>query len=197
MKTCGKCKIEKDFTEFVINKKSKDNLSCICKKCNKEYRLNNKAKTRDYNNKYYFKNKEKIVQYRIDNKENILKTSKEYKIKNKEVTNKKYNYRRKTNPLFKLSCNIRTLIRGSIKRKGYLKQSKTCRILGCSYEEFKSHLENQFTEGMTWDNSGQWHLDHIYPTSLATDEEHLIRLNHYTNFQPLWAEDNIKKSNKI
>jgi len=50
---------------------------------------------------------------------------------------------------------------------------------------------------MTWENQGLWHMDHIYPVSRATDEEHLIKLNHYTNFQPLWAEDNIKKSNKI
>jgi hypothetical protein len=57
--------------------------------------------------------------------------------------------------------------------------------------------EKQFTEGMTWFNHGEWHIDHIYPVSLATDEHHLKKLNHYTNLQPLWAIDNIKKSNKI
>jgi hypothetical protein len=50
---------------------------------------------------------------------------------------------------------------------------------------------------MDWNNQGQWHLDHIYPVSLATNETHLIKLNHYTNFQPLWAIDNIKKGNKL
>ena len=50
---------------------------------------------------------------------------------------------------------------------------------------------------MNWENAGKWHLDHIYPVSLAKDEEELLKLNHYTNFQPLWAVDNIKKGNKI
>ena len=50
---------------------------------------------------------------------------------------------------------------------------------------------------MNWDNLGEWHLDHIYPVSLSKDEEELIKLNHYTNFQPLWAIDNMIKGNKI
>jgi hypothetical protein len=50
---------------------------------------------------------------------------------------------------------------------------------------------------MSWSNRELWHLDHIYPVSKALNEEHLIQLNHYTNFQPLWAEDNIRKGNKI
>jgi len=96
-----------------------------------------------------------------------------------------------------LRCNIGSLILISIKRQGYSKKSKTHEYLGCSFEEFKLYLEKQFTKGMTWENAGQWHLDHIYPVSLATDEEELIKLNHYTNFQPLWAIDNIIKGNKI
>lgn len=88
--------------------------------------------------------------------------------------------------------SIRYLIYISIKKQGYTKRSRTYKILGCTYEEFKIHLENQFTDGMTWENQGEWHLDHIYPVSLAKNEEELIKLNHYTNFQPLWAEDNLK-----
>jgi hypothetical protein len=93
--------------------------------------------------------------------------------------------------------SFRTLISGSFYRKGYTKKSRTYQILGCTFEEFKLHIEKQFTIGMNWENKGKWHLDHIYPISLAKDEEELIRLNHYTNFQPMWAIDNIKKSNKI
>ena len=99
--------------------------------------------------------------------------------------------------MFKLRCNIRCLIRNSIKNNSFKKSSKTAEILGCSYEEFKQHIENQFQEGMSWDNRSLWHLDHIYPVSLAKSEEHLIQLNNYTNFQPLWAEDNLRKGNKI
>jgi hypothetical protein len=50
---------------------------------------------------------------------------------------------------------------------------------------------------MNWQNHGEWHFDHIYPVSLAKNEEELIKLNHYTNFQPLWKKDNLEKRNKI
>jgi hypothetical protein len=70
-------------------------------------------------------------------------------------------------------------------------------MLGCSYEDFKLHIEAQFVSGMSWENRSEWHLDHIIPVSSAINEDDLIRLNHYTNFQPLWAVDNLKKSNKL
>ena len=179
------------------------------KERNKKYIKNNKNKIKEYRKeyakKYYKKNKEKIIEYNKDyrknNKEKFKELYKKYRKNNKEkfkdyhkeyVTN-----RRKIDPLFKLSHNIRNLINKSIKNKGFTKRSQTYKILGCTYEEFKIHLENQFTDGMTWENQGKWHLDHIYPVSLAKNEEELIKLNHYTNFQPLWAEDNLKKSNKI
>jgi hypothetical protein len=89
------------------------------------------------------------------------------------------------------------LISKSITRQGYRKTSKSKQILGCDYIELKQHLESKFTEGMNWDNYGKWHIDHIYPSSLAETEEEIIRLNHFTNLQPLWAEDNIRKGNKL
>jgi hypothetical protein len=57
--------------------------------------------------------------------------------------------------------------------------------------------EEKFTEGMSWDNKNEWHIDHIIPLSSAQTEEELYKLCHYTNLQPLWAEDNLRKSNKI
>ena len=69
-------------------------------------------------------------------------------------------------------------------------------MLGIDLACFKSYIESKFQEGMNWDNYGQWHVDHIKPLSLATTEQQIIELNHYTNLQPLWAVDNIKKSNK-
>jgi len=105
--------------------------------------------------------------------------------------------RYKTDPLFRFNMSVRSLIASSIKRCGWNKNSKTHDILGCDFETFRIHIEKQFTKGMNWDNRSEWHLDHIYPVSLAKDEQHLIELNHYTNFQPLWAIDNISKNNKI
>jgi hypothetical protein len=177
----------------------------IYSEINKEriYENNNKwrVENKEYIKEYYQKNKDKKVKYYLKNKEKIAESKKKYYQNNKEEINNKaktYNKKRKEiDSLFKLKCNTRVLIGNSIKNKGYTKQSKTFKILGCSYEDFKKHLERQFTKGMTWENQGQWHLDHIYPVSLAKDEQEVIKLNHYTNFQPLWAKDNLEKHNKI
>jgi hypothetical protein len=156
----------------------------------KEYRLKNKEKKAEADKKYYEANKEKIANYKrqhyLKNKEKIEKYRNEWR-----------NNKLKTDYLFKLIYYTSSLIRKTFKRNGYSKKSKAYDILGCTFEEFKEHLERQFKDGMSWDNQGEWHLDHIYPVSLAKTEDELIRLNHYTNFQPLWATDNIKKSNKI
>ena len=190
MKVCTKCKEEKELSEFTKGKRNKNGVRNECKICSNKYNIKykeiNPEKVLKYNivfsnyyKIYYKNNKEKILQYERD-------------------CRNEYNKKRKlVDPLFKLRCNIRSLICNSFKNKGFKKESKTHKYLGCSYEEFKLHLESQFTSGMTWDKLGEWHLDHIYPVSLAKDEEEIIRLNHYTNFQPLWAIDNIKKGNKI
>ena len=184
----------------------------IQKEYSKQYRSENKEHLKEYNKQYNIYNKkkknEKGKQYYLDNKEYIKEYKKKWNLDNPEYKKKYYvdnkkkaNIHRKnrilTDPLFKLSCNIRTLIYMSVIKQGYTKKSKTYEILGCSFEDFKTHLENQFTDGMTWENQGKWHMDHIYPVSRAIDEQHLIKLNHYTNFQPLWEEDNREKYNKI
>ena len=189
MKTCSKCKVEKEFLEFCKAKLGKWGLSSKCKSCVKQYNLDNKEKIKQYR----LDNKEKAKQYRLDNTEK----AKQYYLDNKDKKNEYYRNRKETDPLFKLRCNIRSSIGIHMKKQGYTKRSKTHQILGCDFETFKAHLEKQFTKGMNWSNYGEWHLDHIYPVSLAKDEAHLIELNHYTNFQPLWAIDNLKKGNKI
>ena len=92
---------------------------------------------------------------------------------------------------------MRGLIYHAMKNGGFKKTSKTAEYLCCTYEFFMIYIENQFQEGMNWDNYGEWEYDHIYPISKAIDEEHFRKLSHYTNFQPLWKTDNRKKSNKI
>ena len=201
-KKCNKCEKEKELFEFYKDRTKKDGYRHQCKSCIKE---NNKEYYKEYSKEYYEKNKEKISKkrkkYYKEYYENNKGKKKEYFQKNKEKINEKQRgYRRnkrQTNPLYKLRRNISTRIYQSIKNQGYTKRSQAYKILGCTYEEFKEYLENQFTDGMSWENQGEWHLDHIYPVSLAKDEEELIKLNHYTNFQPLWADDNLKKGNKI
>ncbi|MFY8248312.1 MAG: hypothetical protein ACOVJ5_01270 [Gloeomargaritales cyanobacterium] len=186
MKVCTKCKVEKSLNDFSKNKNRIDNFEGQCKKCRKEYLkqyyLDNSDKIKENQKQYDLVNEYKIIQYRLSNK---------------DKNNTREKNRKLVDPLYKLSGNIRSLIGICVKNQGYKKTSKTSQILGCSFEDLKNHLENQFTEGMTWNNYGKWELDHIYPVSRATDEEHLIILNHYTNFQPLWKEDNRSKSNKL
>ena len=78
----------------------------------------------------------------------------------------------------------------------FQKKTKTYCILGCSFEEFKTHIEHQFKDGMSWENYGKWEYDHITPVSWAITEDEIVKLNHYSNLQPLWREENIAKSNK-
>ena len=102
--------------------------------------------------------------------------------------------RRKNNPLIRLGHNIRTGIRRSFCNKGFTKTGRTREILDCSFGKFKVWIESQLKEGMTLENI---HLDHIVPISLAETVEEVILLNHYSNFQPLFRKDNIKKHNKL
>ena len=109
---------------------------------------------------------------------------------------RKFN-RRMEEPLFKFKKLLRNNIRNSFKRGGFSKTSQACEILGADWDVVKKYFESKFKPGMTWENMGLWHIDHILPISMATCEEDVIRLNHYTNLQPLWAKDNIKKSDKL
>ena len=194
MKVCSKCKIEKSFNEFSKSKRLKDGLQKECIDCvnkyNKEYYLKNKDKIKINVSNYSKKNSQKITEknkvYYLKNKDKIIKKTSSYR---KERISNYY--------LFKLICLARTRIWQSFKNNGFTKSSKTYKLLGCTFEEFKEHLEKQFKDGMSWENQGEWHLDHIHPISLAESEEEIIKLNHYTNFQPLWAEENIRKGNRL
>ena len=129
--------------------------------------------------------KERNLRYRLDNKESIREYKRKYEVK-----------RRKDDILYKLSSYLRTSISSKIRNAGYIKSSKICQILGCSFEEFKIYIEPMFSEGMSWENYGDWHLDHKIPVSWATSEDEIIKLNHFSNFQPLWASENLSKGNR-
>ena len=122
---------------------------------------------------------------------NYLKETEDLKpLEDIAVKNNKYLLKRINNKL-------RSNMWSAIKKNGYKKTSRTHEILGCDFEFFRLYIETQFKKGMTWDNHGKWHFDHIIPVSSARTEQELIKLNHYRNFQPLWAEENLAKSNKI
>lgn len=179
----------------------------------KEYRDNHKNSTKEYNKKY-FKNidknkvKENNTKRYSKNKDTILEKAKEYYIENKEQIKERVKLykrnRRQTDILFRLKTNIIKRTSTAFKTKGYTKRSRTYEILGCSYEEFKSYIEDQFESWMTWNNYGLyngtekygWDVDHIVPLSSAKTEEELYGLSKFTNLQPLCSKVNrdIKKS---
>lgn len=171
----------------------------------KEYAHKNRDKHRTYAKERYAENREsyklKSRIYAENNKDKNKKTSKIYVQKNKFKINlyKKiwHNNRLKKDELYYLTNRIRNCISKALRKSDFKKNSKTAEILGCTFEDFKLHIEEQFANGMNWSNHGKWHYDHIIPISSAKNEEEIIKLNHYTNFQPLWAEDNLSKGDNL
>jgi len=218
---CKICKseVDKEYRENNKEKiKKRQNLWC---KNNTEYikiyKKKNEEKIKKYQKEYmsvwWMNNTERIKEYRIQNSErrsmqfkewriNNLENINKYRLNNKDKINKLavtyVKNRKKTDHIFKLRIAIRSNITNSFKRGSnkFRKDARTEKILGCTIKEFIEYIQSKFTDGMTLENHGEWHLDHIKPISLANTEKEVIELNHYTNFQPLWAKDNIKKSNK-
>lgn len=148
-----------------------------------------------------WKNKKNIcqkIQEEVDSREYIPRCPSVCTVEyGREYAKKYQKERRARDPLYKLLTNTRNLIKNSVIKYGYTKKSRTYEILGIPIDEFKIFLESKFIDGMSWNNYGEWHLDHIIPISWAKNEEEIFKLNHCTNFQPLWRIDNLKKGNRI
>jgi len=139
-----------------------------------------------------------VVLFRLNRKVQTAEYHKTKYINNKSEINAKIGLRYKTDINYKIKDILRRRIRTLIKDK----KDRVSHVdnLGCSVQQLRQYLESKFQSGMTWDNQGRygWHIDHIKPLSSfnLTDKEDLKRACHYTNLQPLWAEDNLRKSNK-
>ena len=105
--------------------------------------------------------------------------------------------RRAADPVYAFTVKIRVMLMKALRKKGYTKRSKSQQIIGCTWGELVAHIESKFQPGMTWENRGEWHIDHITPLATAETEADIIRLNHYTNLQPLWAADNLRKGDRV
>ncbi len=161
-----------------------------CKSCH----LLKKKKWREENPEEYKKQTKKY--YESTKKEQSIK-KKVWIQNNREKYNSYWTNRKSEDPEFRLLSGMRSTLSSYLKKRNITKKNKTFELVGCAPEFLKEHLEKQFKEGMNWENRNKWHIDHIIPLSSAKTEEELYKLCHYTNLQPLWAEDNIKKSNKI
>lgn len=185
----------------------------------KDYRNNNKEKNIEYQVKYREKNSENIKEYKkvyklennykvkesnhiyyIKNKDRILKMNKKWiennKELNSEIKKKWYNKKREEDSLFYLRTNISNLIRNTLKSKGFSKNTTTCSIIGCTYLELLTKLNNN-KYGFLFED-GIYDIDHIIPISIASSEYEVLKLNNYTNLQLLPYEYNrhIKKNNE-
>jgi hypothetical protein len=165
---CIKCGEVKDVCMF--RKNSPTRILNICKKC-------------------YNKRSSELQKKRVENDEYRKRKNKERGIRTTKQC--------ESDPIFYFKRKLKRNIYLSFKRGGFLKESIATEILGADWDVIINYFEKRFQEGMTWENHGKWHIDHINPTSTATSVEDIIRLNHYTNLQPLWAKDNLKKSNTI
>ena len=204
-KTCNKCGIEKDVCLFHKSASDKTGFRAECKSCRKEikklYYEQNKERILEDKKKYYLEKKEIILQKRISYHQNNNDTIKEYRKKyyqNNKIRFNEYNkIKYQTDILYKIGKLVRRRVYDYI-TKNNIKIGLTFDIVGCSPEVLKQHIENQFTEGMSWELMGSFiHIDHIIPLSSANTEEEIYKLCHYTNLQPLWAKDNLSKGSKI
>lgn len=214
-KTCNKCGIPKELDEFSFRSDSgvyrNDCKSCCSAKSKKHYQENREAKI-EYAANYYESNKDKCLadakRWAENNVEKLRLVKEKSRKKNKVKYNLKRNSsrkaRKKVDPLFKIKEAIRVSIHKGFKKNEYKKSLKSEQILGCSFVEFKLYIESKFAPWMNWSNHGvfneffdTWQFDHIIPLSTAVTVEDVIRLNHYTNFQPLESKENNYKSNKL
>jgi hypothetical protein len=170
------------------------------------YRDDVKEKNKQWQKEYYSRNevREKLLkkrkEYNLRNKENKKKRDKEYRLRDdvKKRRNQNHKERIKTDSLYAFKERLRSNISTAFSRRGQKKFGvRTEEIVGIDFERFKAYIESKFLDGMSWENRNEWHLDHIIPISLAETREDVIRLCHYTNYQPLWAIDNMRKGNKV
>jgi hypothetical protein len=187
-KLCSKCEYRKPLDSFARG--PCDGLQNWCRQCKATHYTQNKEKHNLWSAERYEANKLAVsvsshARY-IQNRASILEKTKTYK-----------RNRSRTDPKFRLAGNLRSRLSRVL--RGRAKNGSAVKDLGCSIEELKAFLEAKFQVGMNWDNYGEWHIDHIRPISSfdLTSPTQLRLACHYTNLQPLWAFDNLRKSDRM
>ena len=167
-RVCSSCGIEKSLDSFSKRKGDPLGVRKDCKEC--------KSKVESSYKKVY----------RKENRERINEYGKAY-----------HKARLVTDEVYRAKVIARDVVRKAITKMGYTKGSRTEEILGCSFLDFKTHMESRFKEGMGWHNRGEWHVDHKVPLSSGRTEAEVLALNHYSNLQPLWGAENMAKSDSM
>jgi hypothetical protein len=176
-KVCKRCGEEKELKKFRYRPEhySGDGYAKTCTDC--------WNKTR---NKYYQENKEQLLpihkerkkKYALKNKEKINKTQREYYHNKFKITNK-------------MNFIWRQILATCLRRMNKKKSDKTIIMLGYSATQLKKHIECQFTSGMSWDNYGDWHIDHIKSVSSFSDDIPADVVNALSNLRPMWSTSRV------
>lgn len=208
MKKCTKCEKEQPLSQYHNDKTKKDGKVGTCKSCKAEYRREyykgNSDKLKAYSYSYYHENKDEVrdkaKKRYIENIEDYRKRRKaQYWAAHEDNIRKSSEYhlqRLKDDSFYRFVARCRKRVWAAFNEGGYSKKTKTFELIGCTQDEVRRYVEDQFEEGMSWDNYGEWHLDHKIPLSSAENEEEIALLCHYLNLQPLWAVENLSKSAK-
>lgn len=219
MKVCSKCAVRKKVAEFNRDKSTVDGLRIACRTCTKKAYKDwynseqGNIKKREYDqnrDKEYLRKKgkkwraENLEQHRLSVKRWAARNPDKIKAKERRRPSRAawYRKKRKEDVNYRLSCALRTRLNSAVRaqlRGSYVKQGSAIENLGCSMGEFIIHIENLFKDAMSWENYGDWHLDHIRPLSgfVLMEPDQLAQACHFTNLQPLWAADNIRKGNCV
>ena len=167
----------------------------IVKKSREKHRTKRLAYLKDY----YIKNKVEISRKAVERYERLTRPRNiRDRIRQNKVRLDYHNRRKKIDPNYKLAATLRSRIHGALRRVDATKTCKSFELLGCTIPEYKKYLSFLFIDGMTWENHGEWHIDHIRPCASfdLTDPKQQMECFNYKNTQPLWATDNHKKGSK-
>jgi hypothetical protein len=191
-KVCNGCKEEKLLVEYNRDKSKKDGYQTRCRACKQvsdnAWRQENKDSVNAKSKAWRKVNRQRA-------QENIKRWQEENPERYREIQRKHWRKSYEKN-------KFKKLVSGAIKRslKGIWKSKAIFERLGYTVDQLKEHLESKFTEGMTWENHGEWHIDHITPQSWlpfsSIEDENFIKCWALSNLQPLWAKDNISKGNR-
>lgn len=212
---CKKCHVEKDLSEFQSHRENPDWVMWTCKECkrlkNNEYSMKRNEKDREKvnvrNAKWAAENREQDLErrrkYNREHKQELAKAGKTCRLKKIEQYRKTAREHVKERRLNDLDFRLAGVLRGRVwsALRGRNKSARTMEMIGCSITQLKEHLEVRFSVGMNWKNYGKfgWHIDHRIPCAsfdLSKPEEQR-RCFHFTNLQPMWAVENIRKGAKI
>lgn len=181
IKICRICMTAKSIESFGSRSRSVDSLSTECKSCYREMTRN-----RRNNNKEKFDAASK--RYKAKNPEKVRAAAREYARK-----------RRAEDGVFRFRGAISRLVSGYLKRRGYSKTTKFFEAVGYTKKQLIDHMEKQFKDGMSWENYGKWHIDHIVPNSSfnyqSMDCKDFKECWSLSNLRPSWANENQAKSN--